>query len=697
MYKGRKMDAAVLRQMAVEIGWDEIDPDILDQADAGFESHSACSLTTVLAFHHTGMALQYEVAAKVIEADIGEGWVTRAVRWLPRVPIRVLPRNVIVTDKARVAPDGVSLEHFKKGRVSTDAGESKSDDSPNSGTPKADTALELCTAQDMGVGTAIVAIPSGGLTRTGIAVIDLESAFRFCCLQWLELWLHAFLWWTASRTAEATEWASRRAGVSVDGRVDFGGSTGPNRFQRVMLLVRAFIAYKLRQFDISHPLPPLAREWQADRRALQSAGLLPPAAAQSDPTYVQVYLDDLGLAGGTDIVEVPAYLDPIVIGGVAADSTLDQLPIDPTTGGRPTLRECRIHVYCLLAVWELLRLKFSCSLPKTAAAWRAIVLGLRIRPADNIIDCPELKAKVMLEALATLRATVEQHRPIRLDMLEVLVGRLGNISQIYCAIRLWIAAGYALVRLRYRTRALQGARPRYVKKATLRPGGRRATELLQLCDAATRELSLNAGITLAAQEVFPGPTDQDVAVVVTDASGIHGVGGYAMLSSMPKVVWLLSEWWQPDILLALEAAAAGATQDSTAPRFAMPAAELFGAVVIAAALRERSYFASVIAVGDCLPVARVINASSSSSAQMRHLLRESRTQVQQWLAVHIRRELNVDPDRLSHPTQYEEVRAEVLSAGWTPIRLRPSPRLWQALFEAIQLPLAVDELLPRFA
>ena len=148
--RGRKLDAAVLRKMAEEIGWD--DPDILDQADNGFESHSSCSLTTVLAFHHTGVAKNYDAAEKVIESDMDENWVKAAVRWLPRVPLRCLARNVIVTEKARTAPDGVSVQYYQKARVSTDASESKSPDSPNGGTPRADTALDLCTAKDMGAG-----------------------------------------------------------------------------------------------------------------------------------------------------------------------------------------------------------------------------------------------------------------------------------------------------------------------------------------------------------------------------------------------------------------------------------------------------------------------------------------------------------------------------------------------------------------
>ena len=201
--RGRKLDAAVLRQMADEIGWD--DPDILDQADNGFESHSSCSLTTVLAFHHTGVAKNYDAAEKVIESDIDENWVKAAVRWLPRVPLRCLARNVIVTEKARTAPDGCSIEYYQKARVSTDASESKSPDSPNGGTPKADTMLDLCTAKDMGAGAAIVSLPAGGLDRVGLAAIDLESAFRFLLLQWLELWLHAFLWWTGGRHGAAEE------------------------------------------------------------------------------------------------------------------------------------------------------------------------------------------------------------------------------------------------------------------------------------------------------------------------------------------------------------------------------------------------------------------------------------------------------------------------------------------------------------
>ena len=97
----------------------------------------------------------------------------------------------------------------------------------------------------------------------------------------------------------------------------------------------------------------------------------------------------------------------------------------------------------------------------------------------------------MLRALADLHRDVTLGNPGILDILERLVGRLGHISQIYAAIKLWIAAGYALIRLRYRARPTRFGRRALVRQVQLRRGGRRERKLLQLCDAATRELELN--------------------------------------------------------------------------------------------------------------------------------------------------------------------------------------------------------------
>ena len=88
-------------------------------------------------------------------------------------------------------------------------------------------------------------------------------------------------------------------------------------------------------------------------------------------------------------------------------------------------------------------------------------------------------------------------------------------------------------------------------------------------------------------------------MVVSDASGKDGVGGYAMHSSSPNVVWLLSEWWPTEVQQALDRAADSLKEAGQTQRFAMPAAELFGLVAITAALHEQVHVSAVIAVGDC--------------------------------------------------------------------------------------------------
>jgi hypothetical protein len=674
----RQLDGAALRRMANEIGWDDLD--ICDQAEDGIEGRSRCSLTSVLAFHHTGVAQHLEAARKVINADIAEGWVTAAVQWLPRVPIRVLPRNVILTDKQKVDSETHQLVTFVKARISTDEGESRSKDAPNAGIPKTETTLDLCTVQDFALGCAVVGNAFGSVGGSGAAVIDLESAFRFLLIQWLDLWLHSFLWWTPSG----------RAGICIDLRVGFGGAFGPNRFQRVMLILRAYITFRLMQFDLDHPPPPSVQAWRAARRDAQRAGQLPQGAAQIVASYIQVFLDDFGLSGGTDKVAVPAFLHHIRLG--VCDG------VDPITGGAHLARDTRIHVYTLIGLWCIELLRLAASPSKVLCATRVICLGLRVAIDLAIVDCPQAKADVMVVTMLETRALVSAGQPILLKPLERLVGRLGNITQIYAAIRLWIAAGYALIRMRYRTRGTaNGRRPHLVSSVTLRRGGRRERDLLRLLDLAGAELASNVGVPLAPRLIFPAFGEPGSGLVVTDASGIDGVGGYALAAAIPGVVFLFSEWWPPAIKAALEMVARPkADRVEGAPRFAMPSAEAFGTFAVAKALDAVTPLSSITAIGDCLPAVRSFIAASSGSAQVRHILRAAHGITTQWLPVHVKREFNIDPDRLSHPYKFWDVANEVTAAGLTPVELQLDPDGWTVLAEACRLPLAVDELHPDF-
>ena len=57
----------------------------------------------------------------------------------------------------------------------------------------------------------------------------------------------------------------------------------------------------------------------------------------------------------------------------------------------------------------------------------------------------------------------------------------------------------------------------------------------------------------------------------------------------------------------------------------------------------------------------------------------------QWLAVHVKRELNLDADRLSHPNQLDSVTRDAQAAGWTVVRLRPPHHIWLWLQLAITM------------
>jgi hypothetical protein len=113
----------------------------------------------------------------------------------------------------------------------------------------------------------------------------------------------------------------------------------------------------------------------------------------------------------------------------------------------------------------------------------------------------------------------------------------------------------------------------------------------------------------------------------------------------------------------------------------MPAAELFGTWAVAEAARDATGRSptSVTAVGDCDPAAGALNSVASRNPQMRGLLAGARQLTQQWLALSIPREYNLDADRLSHPAMLEDVKADAAAAGLI-VHVAPIPdRCWEVL------------------
>jgi len=141
---------------------------------------------------------------------------------------------------------------------------------------------------------------------------------------------------------------------------------------------------------------------------------------------------------------------------------------------------------------------------------------------------------------------------------------------------------------------------------------------------------------------------------------------------------MMSKAWPSDVALAIAAAQTRADQRrERGPRFSMPAAETFGPAALARAVHSIQPVAAAIAVTDCMPAARAITAGGSTSPVMSSLIQWAREGVEQWLGVHVLRELNSDADTLSHPDRAAEVAAKAEAArlvvewvdvDWGPLR-----------------------------
>eukprot|EP00965_Chrysotila_dentata_P118264 3909366-Pleurochrysis_carterae.AAC.1 len=151
--------------------------------------------------------------------------------------------------------------------------------------------------------------------------------------------------------------------------------------------------------------------------------------------------------------------------------------------------------------------------------------------------------------------------------------------------------------------------------AQLRPGGAAARRWVELLDAAAELVEANEGVPLAPRATFPARQEAGVLTVVTDASGVDGVGGYAFIAGRETELWVVSELWPSDVQEALTRAATTRREREAerrsrpagdeAPTLSMPAAELFGIWAVAQAVAEAAAGrpTAVVSIGDCQPAA----------------------------------------------------------------------------------------------
>lgn len=128
----------------------------------------------------------------------------------------------------------------------------------------------------------------------------------------------------------------------------------------------------------------------------------------------------------------------------------------------------------------------------------------------------------------------------------------------------------------------------------------------------------------------------------------------------------------------------------------MPVGETFAILAIAdavVAVSAEIELTAVIAVGDCdAPAAAALSARFSKSTQIRALLTRCSKVAPRWLGVQVPREMNVDADRLSHPSMAAIVAKEASAAGLDPVWLRPSSDILRSLEAVCHLLLGGEDV-----
>ena len=666
----RQMDRAAFRRAAAEVG--ATDHDIVAQAgEGGVESRSQCELTTELHTHAPGLWERPAAAEKEVAKELAEEWALGPFYHPPTVPIRALPRDVIAQARSRVLPDG-TVEDFDKDRITLNP--SKGLDSVNSGIPASERSVRLTTARDLGYGLAVIDVPATD-AKVGTAAYgtDITGAYSFLVMQALDWWQFAYLWFDAEG----------RAYFRLLVRVGFGGAMSPQRFQGVAVVLTLLARKRQAEFDALNPYPPAIQGWQAFRRQLQCAGLLPAGPEQVSPTTSGPYIDDIGGGCPNDSVAMPASL----YGVDTASVSLGELAAR-ANGGEPLRRDSRGAAHCIIVISAIRFLRLEEADNKTEGGSSIVNLGLRIDLARGRIDCPGPKRRIMLRDLGLWLDKVRGARAFERAFAEKQVGRVGNLTQVLPELLIHLRAGFSAANA---ARPGRGGRGKVkCKVVPLRAGSPMHAGLLQLLPHAINVIERNEGAPLAPRASFAEVSQGGSLTVTSDASGHDGCGGYIFVAAAPLEPFIVSAAWPDDIVAALaEAKRRPAERTAGAPALSMPAAELFTGWAVLEAARDAATLEggirAVIAVGDCAPAAAALNAASSPVPQMDALLAAARAVTRQWLGVAIPREWNVDADRLSHPAQLPAVLADAVAAGLKPRVVAVPAHCWATLRAACTL------------
>lgn len=473
-----------IRRVAAELNWREVDPDIVDQAGGGgFELRSEAKRNTTAVWHHSGVVQHFSTADEVVRYEREQRWTIVADSPLPFVPTIFSPRDVVWQERSRIEQG--KLVMYMKPRVTHDMsavpkqlGGRKKAQSVNSGIPKQSRALPgLPKVQSYARAQAICSLAGGDTpsAAAGVYGVDETKAYSFGVVQRAEHFTGCYLW--------PDDQGRVRPHISL--RMVFGGGSWPNRFERLSLMLCAWIRKVQRGFDELHPLPLKAREWVAQRRALQAAGVLPQGEDQLWPAGLEPYIDDFTGRALQDTVPVPPHLERIPTG---EQNTA-------IIGARPAASDSRVSVHCRIAAFELRRLGAEVPDDKTMCGSGMIALGAQLDATAQCVRCPELKRLWLLHAVETLRTALKDHSTVSVELMTRFTGRLTNLSQFFPELRRPLAVGYALSRVQWRLS--KGGRRWPLTSLSLMKGGRRYIELLHLLSVVESVAQADVGVAMA--------------------------------------------------------------------------------------------------------------------------------------------------------------------------------------------------------
>ena len=677
-----------------KLGWRDIDPDICDQIPGGIESRSTTPPATILAFHQTGALSQFETINDSVRRDVAASWATTALR-LPYIHCNLMPLNVIQQAKTKVeaienpepgGPTHKVIDRTKPRITSHLSYRGKARAKPsiedllaggdfgtciwrsiNDGVDEHEKSVGLPCVRSMGaIGGIVSEARANDNLKAQAYCFDDSSAYRYVMMQMADWHGQCYIWILKDK---AGKWY---VVICIDGRLVFGGAFGPNRFQRLGCITTQATRDEQDRYDAKYPYPEGTRAWSELRMQFAKEGLLPNNRTQWRPCGIQRFIDDgCGVSLNDPTPPIPELMHiPL------------QSLTSATAGGDAIVEGTRVATHGRIAISKEMYVHFVIEHSKTDCGSMFIHLGSQLDTNSQRITCPVAKQQVMMRDTQTMLEAVKERSLIR-GPTETLIGRLTNWSHIEPSIKPYLCAGYGAVKMFNRTsHKTRPGKPNKEQRLAIGNNTEFSNRFSDLLHMAHFLLTSNVGVCMAPSPLFPSTWSKGALTIQTDASGADdddgGGGGFLYSTEAPNVVFIIHARTRADVRDALrESARPKAEKTKGAPSLSMPAYELFWSyLAVAAARRAGIPVSSVTAVTDCKPAAGATNAGASPVPQLNHLLQGMQSLCPKWLGVAIPRELNQDPDRLSHPSKCAAVRKEAVDANWRVVDLDVQEYMW---------------------